>query len=211
MKQYITLTIMFILPILLIGCQQDQGFTIEYDIDLDYEEYLSEQNPLIKMSIQDYGDIYIELFTEIAPITVDNFIAYIESESYIGSTFHRVINNFMIQGGIVNDTACAITGEFTANGVVNPLSHYPGVIAMARTGFPNSATSQFFINEVYNSFLNRDYAAFGGVVSGFNIVQQISDVTTNVVDRPNDDVIINSIEIDDRGYEPNERICHANV
>ena len=217
MKRKYLLFITLLTSLMLMSCQDDDledeldtGFDVIYDTGLDYDTYLSDANPLVKMTIQDYGDIYIELFPQVAKITVDNFIAYIESNAYVGSTFHRVINNFMIQGGIVDDTACAIIGEFSSNGVTNSLSHYPGVIAMARTGFPNSATSQFFINDVYNAFLTPNYAAFGGVVFGFDIVEQISEVSTNSIDMPYENVIIDSVSIDYRGYEPSPRECHEN-
>lgn len=210
MKTYI-IFLACLLPLLLSSCQENTNdpFDITYESDLPYASYLSENNPLVMISIADYGDIFVELFPEVAQITVDNFIAYIQSNAYEGSTFHRVIDDFMIQGGIVSNTACAITGEFGNNGIFNNLNHYPGVIAMARTGFPNSATSQFFINEVYNSFLNNNYASFGGVVLGFDIVEAISEVSTTMIDEPVDDVIIDSVSIQLRGYEPNNRTCHS--
>lgn len=189
----------------LVGCSSN----ITYDEDSPYYSYLSKDNPRVTIDVKGYGDIIIELFPDVAPITVDNFIAYIEDDEYTGSTFHRVINEFMIQGGKVSDTACAIKGEFDNNGYNNPLNHYAGTIAMARTSYNNSATSQFFINEVYNNFLNDNYAAFGGVIKGFDIVSEISDVSTNTLtDAPLVDVVIKSITVDLNGYTPGERSCY---
>ena len=208
MKKYLLLCIVFILMTMLIGCQDEDTLSVTYDDDLPYASYFKEDNPLIKISVKDHGDMYIELFKDVAPITVDNFIAYIQDNAFESSTFHRVIDNFMIQGGIVSDTTCSIVGEFQSNGITNPLQHQPGVIAMARTSNMNSATSQFFINEVNNAYLNGQYAAFGGLVSGFDVLASISDVSTNVNDLPLTPVVMTSIVIDLRGYEPSPRTCY---
>jgi peptidyl-prolyl cis-trans isomerase B (cyclophilin B) len=201
--------ILFLLfsTILIAGCKEEEPLV--YETDLDYSSYLNETNPLVKIDVKDYGTIYVELFPSIAPITVDNFIAYVQRGSYSGSTFHRIIDGFMIQGGMVNDTSCQIKGEFTSNGFSNDLPHYKGVIAMARTSDPNSATSQFFINDGYSNWLDGQYASFGGVVDGIEVVEAISAVATNASDAPLSDVTINSISVDLRGYEPGERICYG--
>lgn len=209
MKKYILLMVSFVLFTLLIGCQGDAALSVTYDEDLSYASYFKDDNPLIKISVKDYGDLFVELFKDVAPITVDNFIAYIQDNAFENSTFHRVINNFMIQGGIVEDTQCSILGEFQSNGITNPLAHQPGVIAMARTSNMNSATSQFFINEVNNNYLNGQYASFGGLVSGFDVLSAISEVSTNSNDQPMTPVVITSIIIDLRGYEPSPRTCYG--
>lgn len=209
MKKHFILSLLLLFTFMLSSCQNDDMISVTYDENLSYEAYFKDDNPLVKISVQNYGDIYIELFKDVAPITVDNFIAYISDNAFDGSPFHRVIDNFMIQGGVVDDKQCAIVGEFSSNGINNPISHEAGVIAMARTSILNSATSQFFINEVNNSFLNGQYAAFGGVVSGFDIVRSIANVQTNLNDQPLTPVVMTSIEIDLRGYEPSARTCYA--
>lgn len=155
----------------------------------------TEENPIVVISIEDYGDISVELYKDVAPITVENFISYVEDGAYDGSTFHRIIENFMIQGGIVDDTRDAIQGEFSSNGVTNDLSHTRGVISMARTSIKDSATSQFFIVHQDSTFLDGDYAAFGMMIDGFDVLDQIAAVSTNVFDAPLSDVTITSISI----------------
>lgn len=154
-----------------------------------------EGNPIVVISIEDYGDISVELYKDVAPITVENFISYVEDGAYDGSTFHRIIENFMIQGGIVDDTRDAIQGEFSSNGVTNDLSHTRGVISMARTSIKDSATSQFFIVHQDSTFLDGDYAAFGMMIDGFDVLDQIAAVSTNVYDAPLTEVTITSISI----------------
>lgn len=201
------IALMIFSAVLITGCKEEEP--LMYETNLEYESYLDETNPLVKIDVRDFGTIYVELFPSVAPITVDNFIAYVQRGSYSGSSFHRIIDGFMIQGGIVNDTACQITGEFTSNGFTNDLSHYKGVIAMARTSDPNSATSQFFINDGYSNWLDGQYASFGGVVDGLEVVEAISAVSTNVSDAPLSAVTIDSISVDLRGYEPSDRVCYG--
>ncbi|MDC0559144.1 InlB B-repeat-containing protein, partial [Candidatus Izimaplasma bacterium] len=112
---------------------------------LPYYEYLKESNPVITFSVKNVGEITLELFPDLAKNTVDNFISYIQANEYENAIFHRIIMNFMVQGGIVQNTSCPIKGDFSSNGVVNDLSHYRGVISMARTNVNDSATSQFFM------------------------------------------------------------------
>lgn len=138
-------------------------------------------NPLhrVEIEVENYGVITLELDEETAPITVKNFIKLAESGFYDGLTFHRVVDGFMIQGGdpLGNGTGGSeeeITGEFYMNGIRNDLSHTRGVISMARSGSSyNSASSQFFIVQADSTFLDYKYAAFGWVVSGMEIVDQI--------------------------------------
>jgi peptidyl-prolyl cis-trans isomerase B (cyclophilin B) len=197
------LMVLMIIVLGLSGCSK----SYDYDEESPYFSYLGEDNPRVSIEVEGYGIILLELFPEVAPITVDNFIAYVNDDAYSGSTFHRVIDDFMVQGGRVSNAECPIYGEFDNNGYDNPLNHYAGTIAMARTNIKNSATSQFFINEVYNDFLNDNYAAFGGVIEGFEIVQEISEVLTNSSDVPMKTITINSITIDLNGYEPGDRVC----
>lgn len=132
----------------------------------------------IEMSIVNYGVIQLELDADIAPITVTNFVSLIESNFYDGLTFHRIIDGFMIQGGdpLGNGTGGSdnnIKGEFSSNGVENSIKHVRGTISMARSNLPDSASSQFFIMHEDSSHLDGDYAGFGIVTSGIEVVDSI--------------------------------------
>ncbi len=132
-------------------------------------------HPMITISVKDYGDMVLELYPEYAPITVENFTKLAESGFYKGLTFHRIYKGFMIQGGMnPNQSVAAIKGEFSSNGVNNPLSHERGVISMARTQDPNSASSQFFICDADSTFLDGQYAAFGRIVDGLDVLDAIA-------------------------------------
>ncbi len=135
----------------------------------------------VEIEVENYGVIAVELDSSIAPITVENFINCAKAGVYNGSTFHRIIKNFMIQGGTASKSydgpsLTPIKGEFSANGVENPLKHTRGVISMARTPDMNSATSQFFICQVDYPSLDGQYAAFGHVTSGIDVVDKIAEV-----------------------------------
>lgn len=157
--------------------------------------------PYAVMDISGYGQIIIELYPEYAPQTVENFITLAKSGFYNGLTYHRVIKDFMIQGGDPLGTGFGgsentIKGEFIANGFnQNIISHTRGVISMARSQAYNSASSQFFIVHKDSPFLDGQYAAFGIVVSGIEVVDKITEVKTDISDKPLEDVVINSISI----------------
>ncbi|MBQ7603594.1 MAG: peptidylprolyl isomerase [Clostridia bacterium] len=136
------------------------------------------------------GDIIIELYPDIAPITVENFKNLVASGYYNGSIFHRVIKNFMIQGGQGKTQAPSIKGEFSANGVQNDLKHVRGVVSMARAKSMDSASSQFFICHGDAAWLDGQYAAFGRVLSGMEAVDRIAVTETDVNDRPIRDQVI---------------------
>ena len=151
--------------------------------------------------IKDFGEIEAELYEDIAPITVDNFVKLVNKGFYNGLTFHRVIKGFMIQGGcpIGNGTGgpgYTIKGEFSANGVRNPLKHEAGVLSMARAMDPNSAGSQFFIMHKAAPHLDGQYAAFGKVIKGMDVVDKIACVATDFRDKPLKPVIIESVKIE---------------
>ncbi|PAT02038.1 hypothetical protein CI105_04025 [Candidatus Izimaplasma bacterium ZiA1] len=165
------------------------------------------KKPVVTIVVEDYGTITVELDPNIAKNTVDNFLMYVQDNAYTGTTFHRVIEDFMIQGGMVDVSKCPIKGEFSANGVENNLSHEAGVISTARTNDPNSATSQFFIMHKTNTGLDGNYAAFGKVVTGLDIVDQIAVVNTTTSDTPVEDVVISSITVDLNGYKPGTPKC----
>lgn len=163
---------------------------------MNYEKYLNETNPKVIIDVKNYGKIEVELFPSVAPITVENFLNLVADNFYDGLTFHRVISGFMIQGGdpLGNGTGGSknkIKGEFEANGVKNDLAHSRGVISMARAMNPNSASSQFFIMHKDAPHLDGNYAAFGAVVKGIDIVDKIASVRTDYYDHPLEDVIMN--------------------
>lgn len=147
------------------------------------------------------GDVMTgELYPEIAPITVNNFVKLVKENFYSGIIFHRVIPGFMIQGGDPTGTGMGgskenIKGEFLANGVVNNLKHTYGVLSMARTSDPNSASSQFFIMDSDAPYLDGQYAAFGKVTEGLDVIKKIANVERNANDKPLEDQKIKTIEI----------------
>ncbi|MBO6159264.1 MAG: peptidylprolyl isomerase [Firmicutes bacterium] len=157
---------------------------------------------MVTITMQNGKQIKIELYPEFAPITVKNFTDLVEKGFYNGLIFHRVISGFMIQGGDPDGTGAggpgySITGEFAANGVNNPLKHTRGVISMARTFDPNSAGSQFFIMHQDAPHLDGQYAAFGKVVEGMDVVDEIASCKTDFRDRPAEPQIMEKVEITD--------------
>lgn len=163
-------------------------------------------NPVVTMKVKDLGEIVIELDPSVAPNTVANFIELVNKNFYDGLIFHRVIKGFMIQGGDplgkgIGGPGYGIKGEFLANGVVNNLKHTRGVISMARSMHPDSAGSQFFIMHQDAPHLDGQYAAFGKVVSGIEVVDKIANVKTNRMDKPLEDVVMESVTVDTKGVE----------
>lgn len=146
-------------------------------------------NPIITIEMENGGVIKAELYPEIAPITVENFVKLTREGFYDGLIFHRVIPGFMIQGGDPTGTGMGgpghtIKGEFRMNGVVNNLKHERGVLSMARSMMPNSAGSQFFIMHKTSPHLDGQYAAFGRVIEGIEVVDEIASTKTGAQDRP---------------------------
>ena len=146
------------------------------------------------------GEIKAELYPDVAPVTVKNFIDLIKKGFYNGLTFHRVIEGFMIQGGCPRGNGTGgpgycIKGEFRANGVKNDLKHERGVLSMARAMDPDSAGSQFFIMHETSPHLDGQYAAFGKVTDGMNVVDRIASVRTDFNDRPLEKVVINEMRV----------------
>jgi peptidyl-prolyl cis-trans isomerase B (cyclophilin B) len=164
--------------------------------------------PVVTISVKNYGDMTLILYPNIAPITVNNFINYIANGDYDGSTFHRVIENFMVQGGIVDETVCPIYGEFISNGFENPLLHTRGVLAMARTMVSNNTqTSQFFIMHQDEPYLDGDYTTFGKLQTGYDVLDMIASQTTDANDAPLQEIVIEEITIDLDGYVLQEVDC----
>lgn len=152
------------------------------------------------INIKDYGEVELELYPDLAPITVDNFVKLVNKGFYNGLTFHRIIKGFMIQGGCPKGNGTGgpgyqIKGEFAANGVDNPIKHERGVISMARAMNPDSAGSQFFIMHKDAPHLDGQYAAFGKVIRGIEVVDKVAGVQTDFRDKPLKPVIIETIII----------------
>ena len=155
----------------------------------------TEVTDYVKITVKDFGDIVLRLRPDIAPKTVENFRKLVKDGHYSGKIFHRVMQNFMIQGGGFDGTGTqhkvdAIKGEFTSNGHTNNLLHVRGVLSMARTNVPDSASNQFFICDATSEHLDGDYAAFGYVLAGMDVVDAIAAVDTDGNDKPYDNVII---------------------
>ena len=149
----------------------------------------------IEIEMENGKVIKAELYPETAPITVDNFVKLINDKFFDGLVFHRVIEGFMIQGGGFDKEAESIKGEFDANGVKNDLKHTRGVLSMARTMFPNSASSQFFIMHQDAPHLDGQYAAFGKVTDGMDVVDEIAACQTDYSDKPVVPQVIKTIRI----------------
>ncbi len=207
-KSIILLAVLTLISLLLVGCDvnNSQNDNVENNISGDMnvnsgeanlnsgeddEEDFSkiEQNPLVTLEIKDLGTVKIELYPQIAPNTVKNFIELVSNGFYDGLTFHRTIPGFMAQGGDPSGDGTggpdyAIKGEFSANGVNNDLEHTRGVISMARSQENDSASSQFFIVTTDSPHLNGNYAAFGMVTEGMDVVDKI--VNSEVLRREDD-------------------------
>lgn len=176
---------------------------------------VSQENlPTATISIKDFGDVEVELYPNIAPNTVNNFISLANDGFYDGTTFHRVIKDFMIQGGDPDGNGTggpgySIKGEFTNNGFQNDLAHTEGVISMARNYLPDSAGSQFFIMTSTSPHLDGEYAAFGKVTDGMDVVREIENTETDSSDMPINTVTIESVKVDTKGvtYDSPEKIA----
>ena len=164
------------------------------------------QNPIVTITMKDGSVMKAELYPEIAPNTVNNFLSLVNKGYYNGLTFHRVIPGFMIQGGCPDGTGMggpgySIRGEFAHNGFANGLKHTPGVLSMARAMNPNSAGSQFFIMHKTSPHLDGEYAAFGKVIEGLDVVDAIAGVRTDFRDKPLAPVVMETITAETFGVE----------
>lgn len=163
-------------------------------------------NPVVTITMENGDVMKAELYPDIAPNTVNNFISLVKKGYYDGLTFHRVINGFMIQGGCPDGTGMGgpgycIKGEFAQNGFANDLRHEPGVLSMARTMAPNTAGSQFFLMHKDSPHLDGSYAAFGKVTEGLDIVDKIAQVATDYSDKPLEPQVIASMTVDTFGVD----------
>ena len=175
------------------------------------DEQVITENPIVTMEIEDYGTIKIELYPEYAPNTVANFVSLIESGFYDGLTFHRLVPDFVLQGGDpdgngTGDPGYTIDGEFAANGYTkNTLSHETGVISMARSSDYDSAGSQFFIvlDDSAKTSLDNLYAGFGKVIDGMDIIEEIAEneeIANDVTGALEENITITSVTVDTFGY-----------
>lgn len=159
------------------------------------------KNPIVTIEMQNGDKIKVELYPDIAPNTVNNFISLVNHGFYDGLIFHRVIKGFMIQGGCPNGNGMggpgySIKGEFALNRFPNNLKHTEGVISMARSSMPNSAGSQFFIMHKASPHLDGAYAAFGKVIEGMDIVNNIAETATDFSDKPYEDQVMKKVTVD---------------
>ena len=164
------------------------------------------QNPIVTFTMADGSVIKAELYPEIAPVSVQNFISLIQKNFYDGLIFHRVIRGFMIQGGDPEGTGMggpgySIRGEFAQNGYENELKHTEGVLSMARSMHPNSAGSQFFIMHKTSPHLDGAYAAFGRVIEGMDVVNAIAETPTDYMDRPLEDQVMKTVTVETFGVD----------
>ena len=183
----ILLVILLVMTVFLVsGCQKNEKYINSGKLDGITFKEVSETTNYIKIEMASDDLILLELYPNIAPITVANFQQLVSEKFYDGVLFHRVIKDFVIQAGINNNKeAESIEGEFASNGHANTLLHKRGVISMARVnGRPNSASSQFFIMHQDNPSLDGDYAAFGKVIAGLKTVDKIAAVNTDSNDKP---------------------------
>lgn len=164
------------------------------------------ENPIVTFEMENGAIFKAELYPEIAPNTVNNFISLIKNNFYDGLIFHRIIKDFMIQGGDPQGSGMggpgyAIKGEFSSNGFENNLAHDKGVLSMARSFMPDSAGSQFFIMHKKSPHLDGDYAGFGKIIEGIEEIDKIANVKTDYNDRPVEDVKIKKVTVDTKGID----------
>ena len=175
------------------------------------------QNPIVTFTMENGDVIKAELYPDIAPVSVNNFISLIQKNFYDGLIFHRVIKGFMIQGGDPEGTGMggpgySIRGEFAQNGCPNDLKHTAGVLSMARSMHPDSAGSQFFIMHKDSPHLDGAYAAFGKVIEGIENVNKIAETATDYSDRPLEDQIMKTVTVETFGTEyPEPDKIHAGL
>ena len=164
------------------------------------------QNPIVTITMENGDVMKAELYPEIAPNTVHNSISLINHNSYDGVIFHRVIRGFMLQGGDPDGNGTGgpgyeIKGEFSNNGFKNDLKHTPGVLSMARTMIPDSAGSQFFIMHQAAPHLDGEYAAFGKIIEGMDVVNKIAEMPTDYRDRPLEDQVMKTVTVETFGVD----------
>lgn len=205
MKIKSVLSIIFLVMLIVGGCGTNEQSQPDKDDEKQPAQEI-EDNPIATITMENNDTIKVELYPNIAPNTVNNFISLAESGFYDGLIFHRVIPGFMIQGGDpegrgTGGPGYAIKGEFESNGVDNELNHERGVLSMARSQDPDSAGSQFFIMVAEATHLDGEYAAFGKVTEGMDAVDKIVNVEKNNQDKPLEDQKIKQITVETFGVE----------
>lgn len=199
---FISISLLFLLA----ACGQDEADqTEETNEPSNYPEDV-EENPVVTITMENDTQITAELYPEIAPNTVANFVSLVEDGFYDGLIFHRVIPGFMIQGGDpegngTGNPGYAIPGEFSSNGFENDLEHERGVLSMARSQDPDSAGSQFFIMTELSPHLDGDYAAFGKVTEGMEVADEIVSAERDDMDKPLEDQQMKEVTVDTKGYD----------
>ena len=187
----------------------ETGAPAEATDDIKEDTNVDKSHPIATITMKDGGVIELELYPEVAPESVKNFISLANSRFYDGLIFHRVIMGFMIQGGDplgkgTGGPGYSIKGEFAANGVENDISHVRGVLSMARATPYDSAGSQFFIVQEDSTYLDGQYAAFGRVISGMDVVDRIAKTTTDSKNKPYKDQIMETVRVETWGVEYGE-------
>lgn len=170
---------------------------------------MADQNPIVTFTMENGGTMKAELYPEVAPNTVNNFISLVKKGFYDGLIFHRIISGFMIQGGDPDGTGMggpgySIKGEFSYNGVDNNLKHSRGVLSMARAQHPDSAGSQFFIMHANAPHLDGQYAAFGKLIEGEDVLDSIASVDTDWNDRPRKPQVMKTVTVETFGVDYDE-------
>lgn len=202
MKQ-IGLIVVLMITAVLAACGNEQKEATK--INTEYAKDVKE-NPVVTITMANNKKIVMELYPKIAPNTVANFISLVKAGKYDGLTFHRVIPEFMIQGGDPEGNGqggpgYTIDGEFSENDFDNTLKHERGIVSMARASDPNSAGSQFFIMVADNAQLDGKYAAFGKVIKGMDTVDAIVNVSTDANDKPTTDEVMKKVTVDTKGFD----------
>lgn len=205
-KIYIIL--LLITTLLLTGCQNKNDLGINFNIEgNESTDFTSDNdNPLVAMKIGNYGAIVIELYPDIAPNTVNNFIYLVKTGFYDNNTFHRLAKGFVLQGGDPTGTGSGgpgyhIQGEFTKNNFKNDLKHTLGIVSMARSTLPNTAGSQFFIMLGTNTSLDGNYAAFGKVIKGMDIIQKIEQTASVHNEKLDNNISIKKALVNTKGKD----------
>ena len=208
MKKWIVL-LLAALMLLSLACAKGKTNTDTNTTETQEDTTVDKTHPIATITMKDGGAIVMELYPEVAPESVKNFISLANSGFYDGLIFHRVIPGFMIQGGDPNGKGTggpgySIKGEFKANGVENNISHERGVLSMARSSAYDSAGSQFFIVQTDSTYLDGNYAAFGRVTSGMDVVDAIARTTTDSKDKPYKDQVMETVRVETWGVEYGE-------
>lgn len=213
----LVLLMLMISGFMLVGCGNDkkdeskeQSKNVEENNDKSTENKNDEKDlPTVTIEVKGFGTMKGELYPDKAPNTVNNFIALANSGFYNGLTFHRIIPDFMIQGGDPDGVGTggpgySIKGEFSSNGFDNDIKHTEGILSMARSRDKDSAGSQFFIMTKTASHLDGEYAAFGKITEGLDVLHKIESIKTGANDKPEEPVVIQSIKVDTKGIKYKE-------